>query len=104
MASRSIPQTQCLAFRTGLLAALVLSASLATAQAQPYHRHHNVWNCRAQVELAQDRLDRAIARHGGHSIQAVERRRELMATRDRCWRMEHRWWDPRDRRWHDRHW
>lgn len=104
MSSKSIWRAHGLAFATGLLAALALSASLATAQAQPYYRHHHVWNCRAQIELAQSRLDRATARHGQHSIQARQRRRELDATRERCWRTEHRWWNPRDHRWHDRHW
>ncbi len=104
MASRSPWRARSLAFGTGLLTALVLSASLTAAQAQPYYRHHRAWDCRAQIELAQGRLDRAIARHGPRSIQARERRRELDATRDRCWRTEHRWWDPRDHRWHDRPW
>ncbi|MDE3115858.1 MAG: hypothetical protein KGL26_09690 [Pseudomonadota bacterium] len=104
MTSRSIWQTHGLKLGAGLLAALALSASLGAAEAQPYYRHHRAWDCRAQIELAQSRVDRAIARHGRHSVEARERSRELDATRDRCWRTDHRWWDPRDHRWHDRHW
>ena len=89
---------------TGLLAAIALTAGLSAAQAQPYDHGDRRWDCRQQVERAEMRLDRAINRHGRQSWEARQRRHELMQARDRCWRRDHRWWDPRDHRWHDRHW
>jgi hypothetical protein len=90
----------------GLVAALTFMGALSTAQAQPYrhHRHHTAWSCRERMERAHIRLDRAIRRHGRHSLRARERRRELHRVRERCWRYEHRWWDVRERRWRRRHW
>ena len=74
-----------LAAGSALLAAIALSATISVAQAQPYrdrdsYRH----GCRAQIERAETRLERAIRRHGRHSYQARERRRDLRHVRDRC--------------------
>ena len=75
---------------SALVAAVALSATLATAQAQPrYHHRDRAYECRMQVDRAEARLDRAIRRHGRHSYQARERRRDLRHIRERCRRYLH---------------
>ena len=66
------------------LAAIALSMSLSTAQAQHYGGRDYRSSCRAQIERAESRLDRAIRRHGRRSSEARERRRELQHVRERC--------------------
>ncbi len=41
-------------------------------------------NCRHRIERAEGRLHEAIRRHGEHSRQAQERRRQLEEVRERC--------------------
>lgn len=66
------------------LAAVALSMSLSAAQAQHYGDRDYRTGCRAQIERAESRLDRAIRRHGRRSSEARERRRELQHVRERC--------------------
>jgi len=57
--------------------------------------------CEHQIEKAESRLDQAIRKHGPHSEEAYERRRDLNAERDRCWSDYHGWWDGRAHQWHE---
>ena len=50
-------------------------------------------------------LDQAIRKHGEYSHQANDRRRDLTAERERCWRESHAWWDAHAHQWHsERDW
>jgi hypothetical protein len=61
--------------------------------------------CQRQIERAESRLGEAIRKHGEHSGQAEERRRDLSAERERCWNQYHGWWDAHEKRWHtERDW
>jgi len=82
--------------------ALLLNCTLFVAtpslRAEDEHEH-----CRHRIEKAQARLDHAIERHGEHSRQAEEKRRDLHEERERCWNRYHGWWDGQ--RWHtERDW
>ena len=59
--------------------------------------------CQRQIEKAESRLDQAIHKHGEHSRQAEERRRDLSAERERCWSAYHGWWDGHEKKWHEAH-
>ena len=62
-------------------------------------------DCQRRIAKADHRLHEAIEHHGYQSGQAERRRRELHEVRERCWRVNHRWWDEHERRWHaDRDW
>ena len=56
--------------------------------------------CQRRIAHADHRLHEAIERHGYRSPQARHWRRELRAAREYCWRVNHRWWDEDNRRWH----
>ena len=61
--------------------------------------------CQRAIEKAEVRLDRAIQKHGEHSHEAAQRRRDLNAERDRCWSENHQWWNAREHRWEtERNW
>ncbi len=61
--------------------------------------------CQRQIERAESKLDQAIRKHGEHSHQADQRRRDLNSERERCWNTYHGWWNGHDRQWHtDRDW
>jgi len=57
--------------------------------------------CQHQIERAESKLDQAIHKHGEHSEQAEQRRRDLNAEREHCWNTYHGWWDGHEKRWHD---
>src|ERR1700752_5332943 len=40
---------------------------------------------------------------GCQSEQAERRRHELHDARERCWNVNHRWWDEHEHRWHTDH-
>ena len=63
---------------TVLLSGFLLIGSVAPAQA--YDR------CSARIHKAERNLQRAIQRHGLHSVQAERRRDELERVRARCHR------------------
>jgi hypothetical protein len=61
--------------------------------------------CQRAIEKAEVRLDKAIQKHGEHSHEAQERRRDVNAERDRCWNERHQWWNAREHRWEtERNW
>jgi hypothetical protein len=73
----------------------VLSASLLAGTAIPAHADQDD-RCRRDIHKAQQNLDKAIRKHGEHSRQAEDRRRQLEELRERChMRDEHR--DDHDR-------
>jgi len=57
--------------------------------------------CEQRIEKAESSLDQAIRKHGEHSEEANERRRDLKSERDRCWSEYRGWWDGRTHQWHD---
>ena len=57
--------------------------------------------CQHKIESAELKLDQAIRKHGERSHQAEDRRRDLNAERERCWKAYHGWWDGHEHRWHD---
>lgn len=82
-----------IALSSALVAVVALSATVSTAQAQPYHGHRYSDRCEVRIERAENRLHRAVRRHGRHSYQARERRRELRHIRRQCdrgYRRHHR--------------
>lgn len=86
---------------TVAMAGALLLVAAPRARADDDHRER----CQHAVEKAEARLDRAIQKHGDHSHEAEERRRDLNAERDRCWNEYHQWWNARDHRWEsERNW
>jgi hypothetical protein len=59
--------------------------------------------CQHTIEKAEARLDDAIRKHGDHSHEAEERRKDLNAERERCWNQYHQWWNGKDHRWETEH-
>ena len=87
----------------GLAVSAVMTAALGTAMfvtvPQSYADDHA--KCQGQIEKAESKLDQAIRKHGEHSHQADQRRRDLNAERERCFSRYHGWWDGHEHRWHD---
>lgn len=76
----------------------LLGASLLAGTAVPAHADQDE-RCRRDVHRAEQNLDKAIRKHGEHSRQAEDRRRQLDEARERChMRDEHRDDDRRDHR------
>ena len=74
-----------------LLGASLLAGTALPAQAEQDER------CRRDIQKAEQNLDKAIRKHGEHSRQAEDRRRQLDEARERChMRDEHRDDDRRD--------
>lgn len=91
-------------FGRSAIAAAVLSVLLLFAAVPPSHADDREV-CRQRIEKAEVRLDEAIRKHGENSHQANDRRRDLTAERERCWREQHGWWDAHAHQWHtDRDW
>ena len=68
----------------------VLSACLMVGNAIPAHADRDD-RCRHDVQRAEQNLEKAIRKHGEHSRQAEDRRRQLEEVRERChMRGEHR--------------
>jgi hypothetical protein len=86
------------------VAALLLNGMLLVGVAPSAHADERD-RCRVRIEKIESRLEREIARHGEHSPQAQERRRQLRAEREHCWSVYHAWWDGHGRQWHtERDW
>jgi len=73
-----------------------LSLCLLAAVATPAHADRDDRNdrCRRDVQKAEERLQKAVRKHGEHSRQAEDRRHQLEETRERC----HMRGDDRDHR------
>ena len=83
---------------TILAGALLLFAAAPAVHADERDR------CRHAIEKAELRLDKAIHNHGEHSRAAEDRRRELFAEREHCWKEHHQWWNGREHRWETERW
>jgi len=82
-----------------------LSALLFFVAAPRAHADDDRDKCRHRVEKAEAQLNTAIEKHGEHSSQAQERRRDLNNVRESCWNEYHGWWSSQDNRWHtERDW
>ena len=91
-------------FGKAAIAAALLSVLLLFAAVPPSHADERE-RCQQRIERAEARLDQAIRKHGEYSHQANDRRRDLTAERERCWRESHAWWDAHAHQWHsDRDW
>jgi hypothetical protein len=66
----------------------MLGASLLAGVATPAHADRDD-QCRRDIQKAEQNLDKAIRKHGEHSRQADERRRQLEEVRSRCHWNEH---------------
>jgi len=87
-----------------MFAAAVLSVLLLFA-AVPRSHADDRGRCQERIERAEVRLNEAIRKHGESSHQANDRRRDLNAERERCWREHHGWWNAQEHQWHtDRDW
>ncbi len=60
---------------------LALTGVLLLGSAMPIHAYAN---CEQRIHRAERNLERAIRRHGLHSVQAERRRDELERVRARC--------------------
>jgi hypothetical protein len=82
----------------GALVGLLAFAATPRAYADDDH-------CQRRIAKADHRLHEAIEHHGWDSRQADHARHELREARERCWSVNHRWWDEDGHRWHnDRDW
>jgi len=91
-------------FGKAAIAAALLSVLLLFAAVPPSHADERE-RCQQRIERAEARLDQAIRKHGEYSHQANDRRRDLTAERERCWRESHAWWDAHAHQWHsERDW
>jgi len=68
--------------KSGLFA-ILLSGFLLMGSVAPAHGFDR---CEARIRKAERNLERAIRRHGVHSIQAERRRDQLERVRERCHR------------------
>jgi len=90
-------------FRNAALVVLALAGFLMFAGTPRLRADDH--DCQRRVARADHKLHEAIEHHGYESKQAVHWRRELHEARERCWKIEHRWWDEDGHRWHtDRDW
>ncbi len=80
---------------TAALAGLMMCASVPMARADDDHA-----KCQHRIEKADHNLDVAVHKHGEHSPQAEQRRRELNDEREHCWNMYHGYWNSADHSWH----
>ena len=64
-------------------AGLIVFAFLASALPAAAFDHRDR-RCEQRIRRAEENLHRAERRHGDHSRQAQQRRRELEAVRERC--------------------
>jgi hypothetical protein len=83
--------------------ATVIAGGLFLFAAAPLVHAGNRERCQHAIEKAEMRLDKAIHDRGEHSRAAEDRRRELFAERERCWKENHQWWNGRDHRWETEH-
>jgi hypothetical protein len=75
--------------KSGILAA-ILAAFFVFGSAVPSRAVDRDDKCERRVHQAEENLDRAIRKHGEHSRQAEQRRRELHEVRERChWDRDH---------------
>jgi hypothetical protein len=81
----------------------LMAGALLLSVAAPQARADNRGRCQHAIEKAEVRLDKAIRRHGDHSREAEDRRRDLNAERERCWNENHQWWNGREHRWETEH-
>jgi uncharacterized membrane protein YccC len=79
--------------KSGILAA-ILAAFFVFGSAVPSRAVDRDDKCERRVHQAEENLQKAIRRHGEHSRQAEQRRRQLEEARERC-RHDH---DDHDRR------
>jgi hypothetical protein len=66
----------------------MLGASLLAGVATPARADRDD-KCRNDIRKAEENLDKAVRKHGEHSPQAEERRRQLEEVRRRCHWEEH---------------
>ncbi len=85
-----------------LLATAALGAALAltTFSAQAENR----LECRAKIERAQYRYDRAAERYGVHSDNAFREHLKVDEIRQKCWAQFHMRWDDHGHETHADHW
>ena len=65
-------------------AALIVFTFLASATPASAFAHRDRDRCEQRIRRAEDNLRRAERRHGDHSRQAQQKRRELQEARSRC--------------------
>jgi len=82
------------------IASTVLGVILSVASAPLARADEERSKCQHHIEKAEDKLSRAISRHGERSSQARSARERLAAERHNCWARHHAWYNAQERRWH----
>ena len=82
------------------IATTVLSVILSVASAPLARADEDRSKCQHHVEKAEEKLERAVSRHGERSPQARSARDHLNGERRECWGRHHAWYDAHERRWH----
>jgi hypothetical protein len=83
--------------------AIIASCMLLLLVATPKIHADDRDKCQHAIDKAEAKLDEAIRKHGDHSHEADERRRDLNAERERCWNEYHQWWNGKEHRWETEH-
>ena len=75
---------------TAVLSACLMLGCFGAAQAQDRDRDRDRdRKCEQKIHKAEAELQKAIRRHGEHSRQAEQRRRQLQEQRERCGHRDH---------------
>jgi len=99
-ATRSREETLNTKYGKVTLTSTTLSAILLCASAAPARADEDRSKCQHHIEKAEEKLERAVSRHGERSAQAREAREHLNAERRECWGHHHAWYEAHERRWH----
>jgi hypothetical protein len=86
--------------KRSVLAAAAIAVLMVVVGVPRLHADDDRAHCRHETEKAEAKLDRAIADHGKHSHEAVERMEDLRKQRESCYEHIHEWWDGKDQSWH----
>src|SRR5258706_943087 len=82
------------------IASTVLGVILSVASVPLARADEERSKCQHHIEKAEDKLSRAISRHGERSSQARTARAHLAAERHNCWARHNAWYNAQERRRH----
>lgn len=71
------------------LYSVVLAGALALSCASPLLARDHDDKCDQRIRKAEHNLDDAVRKHGEHSRQAEQKRRQLDEAREKCGRKDH---------------
>ena len=93
-------QQSCARYGKAIVAGAVVAAFLLFVNA-PLAKAEDRSRCQRQVEKAEAKLNRALARHSENSSAVRDARRNLNEQRRGCWDRHHAWYNGQDRQWHN---